>query len=155
MQQMRKRMAGRVGALGALVRGGVVVSALLLGGAAFAADDALYQALGGTEGIGRIVGGMVDRAYADPRIQQKFDGVNRNFLKGSLVNQFCKLSGGTCVYEGETMKNSHAHLALDKADFNALVEDLQASMDEQGVPFTVQNRLLALLAPMHRDIITK
>lgn len=122
---------------------------------ATAADDALYRALGGDDGIARIVDGMVDRAYADPRIQMKFDGVNPKALKESLRNQFCVLSGGSCKYEGETMKNSHAHLALTKADFNALVEDLQFSMDDQKVPFAVQNRLLALLAPMHRDIITR
>lgn len=119
------------------------------------ADDALYRALGGEAGIARIVDGMVDRAYADPRIQKKFDGVNPKALKESLRNQFCVLSGGACKYEGETMKNSHAHLALTKADFNALVEDLQFAMDDAKVPFSVQNRLLALLAPMHRDIITR
>jgi hemoglobin len=27
-------------------------------------------------------------------------------------------------------------------------------MAAQGVPFATQNRLLALLAPMHRDVIT-
>ena len=40
------------------------------------------------------------------------------------------------------------------ADFNALVEVLQAAMDAQGIPYAAQNRLLALLAPMHRDVIT-
>jgi hemoglobin len=120
-----------------------------------AADDALYRSLGGEEGIARIVDGMIDRAYADDRIKKKFDGVNPKALKESIRKQFCVLSGGPCKYEGETMKNSHAHLALDKADFNALVEDLQVAMDDQQVPFAVQNRLLALLAPMHRDIITR
>ncbi|OWQ88347.1 group 1 truncated hemoglobin [Roseateles aquatilis] len=138
-----------------LLRSGVLASALLVAGGVFAADDSLYRALGGTEGLTRIASGLVDRAYADERIKLKFDGVNPKFLKEQLRNQFCQLSGGPCVYDGETMKNSHAHLALTKADFNALVEDLQASMDEQGVPFSVQNRLLALLAPMHRDVITK
>ncbi|WP_431100554.1 group I truncated hemoglobin [Roseateles noduli] len=136
------------GALALLIGVGVHVHA-------HAADDALYRSLGGDEGIARIVDGMVDRAYADPRIQKKFDGVNPKALKESLRNQFCMLSGGSCKYEGETMKNSHAHLALTKADFNALVEDLQFAMDDQQVPFAVQNRLLALLAPMHRDIITR
>ena len=37
--------------------------------------------------------------------------------------------------------------------FNALVEVLQASMAAQGVPFATQNRLLARLAPMHREIV--
>jgi hemoglobin len=63
------------------------------------------------------------------------------------------VSGGSCVYEGETMKNSHAEMKIRKADFNALVEVLQQSMDRQGIPFSVQNRLLARLAPMHRDIV--
>jgi hemoglobin len=30
---------------------------------------------------------------------------------------------------------------------------LQRSMDAQGIGFTVQNRLLARLAPMHRDVV--
>jgi hemoglobin len=34
-----------------------------------------------------------------------------------------------------------------------LVEVLQQAMDAQGIAFGVQNRLLARLAPMHRDIV--
>jgi hemoglobin len=36
--------------------------------------------------------------------------------------------------------------------FNALVEDLQKAMSERGIPFRAQNKLLAKLAPLHRDI---
>ena len=42
---------------------------------------------------------------------------------------------------------------MTKSNFNALVEVLQQSMDAQGIPFSAQNKLLAQLAPMHRDII--
>ena len=49
----------------------------------------------------------------------------------------------------------HAGLGIREADFNALVEDLQKAMDAQGVPFRAQNKLLAKLAPMHREIITR
>jgi hemoglobin len=31
---------------------------------------------------------------------------------------------------------------------------LQVSMDARNIPFSTQNQLLALLAPMHRDIVT-
>ena len=41
-----------------------------------------------------------------------------------------------------------------KGDFNALVEVLQQSMEARGIPFGAQNRLLARLAPMHREIVT-
>ena len=35
-----------------------------------------------------------------------------------------------------------------------LVEQLQASMAAKGIAFADQNRMLALLAPMHRDIVS-
>lgn len=46
-------------------------------------------------------------------------------------------------------------VGIAKKDFNVLVEVLQPSMDDASIPFTTQNRLLALLAPMHRDIVTR
>jgi hemoglobin len=51
------------------------------------------------------------------------------------------------------MKLAHSAIAIDKAHFNALVEVLQKSMATSGVAFSAQNRMLALLAPMHRDIV--
>lgn len=136
-----------------------LLPALLLSVAAFAApaqtpsDDALYQALGGQPGLTRLMADFVPRLAADPRIGAFFKETKLSELQKQLVDQFCVVSGGPCTYEGETMKNSHAEMKIRKADFNALVELLQQSMDAQGIPFTVQNRLLARLAPMHRDIV--
>ena len=70
------------------------------------------------------------------------------------MDQFCQVMGGPCVYKGADMKSSHSNLDIKKSDFNALVEVLQQTMDAQGIPFREQNKLLALLAPMHRDTIT-
>jgi hemoglobin len=53
------------------------------------------------------------------------------------------------------MKSVHADFEIRKGDFNALVEVLQQAMDAQGIAFTAQNRMLARLAPMHRDIINR
>ena len=76
-------------------------------------------------------------------------------LKEQLTDQVCQASGGPCKYEGNPMKSGHADLGITRADFNALVEVLQTSMDAKGITFRSQNQLLALLAPMHRDIIAK
>jgi hemoglobin len=51
------------------------------------------------------------------------------------------------------MKQAHAGMDINKNNFNALVEVLQQAMEAQGIAFTAQNKLLAKLAPMHRDII--
>ena len=53
------------------------------------------------------------------------------------------------------MKTIHEDLKVSRAQFNALVEDLQAAMRRNDVPSRTQNRLLARLAPMHREVVTK
>lgn len=119
-----------------------------------AAPAGLYQALGERPGIDRLVDDFVNRAVKDPRIGAHFKDTKPAALKESLADQFCQLSGGPCKYEGADMKSAHADMQINKGHFHALVEVLQSAMDAQGIPFAQQNRLLALLAPMHRDIIT-
>lgn len=142
------------GAGGGLLAG-LLTLMMILATPARAADDSLFRALGGETGVAAISAGLVERVYADERIKHLFQETNPRFLTEQLRKQFCELSGGPCKYDGETMKKSHAALGINKAHFNALVEDLQSAMDAQGVPFATQNRLLALLAPMHKDVITR
>ncbi|CAM3746010.1 group I truncated hemoglobin [Paracidovorax anthurii] len=121
---------------------------------AAAIPPGLYDALGRKEGIVRIMDRLVDAAFKDPRIGAIFKQTKPQALKESLTDQICVLTGGPCQYEGADMKSAHADLGIRKSDFNVLVELLQDAMNAEGVPFTQQSRLLALLAPMHRDIIT-
>ena len=122
--------------------------------AAKPAPAGLYQALGEKAGIARIVADFTNRVVNDARIKEFFKDAELEPFKDSLAEQICALSGGPCTYEGADMRDVHADMKVGKADFNALVEDLQHAMDAHGIAFSQQNRLLALLAPMHRDIIT-
>ena len=118
-------------------------------------DPALFNAFHGKDGVSRIVDSFVDRDVADPRISDIFKNQDLVRLRRTLKEQFCYLLDGGCDYTGRDMKNAHKDMGLQDADFNALVENLQKAMDKEGVPFRDQNRLLALLAPMHRDVVTK
>ena len=120
-----------------------------------ASAASLYDDLGGDAGLTAIIGNAIDAAVADPRIAGKFDNINVARLKQRITEQVCELTGGPCHFHGISMKGSHAYLELQDRHFNALVEDLQNAMDTQKVPFRTQNRLLAILAPMRRDIVTK
>jgi hemoglobin len=117
-------------------------------------SDALYQSFGQKAGIAKVIDNAVDRWMADPRIQPFFKDAVPQRLKFSLTEQVCQLTGGPCDYKGQDMKAAHAAMGVNKAAFNNLVEGLQLAMDAEKIPFTVQNRLLALLAPMNREIIT-
>ena len=113
----------------------------------------LRDILGGRAKLTAVADDLVDRLGADPRISHFFKETDMARLKVRLTDQFCHLAGERKSYRGANMKNAHADFAIHVADFNALVEDLQLAMDDQDIPFATQNRLLALLAPMQRDIV--
>lgn len=123
-----------------------------------AADRAAFEAFGGTDGMVRLAHDLMAALMSDPRTRPPFAKLSqarRDQVEARLADQFCELLGGPCTYRGPKMKNIHRGLGFTMGDFTALVEDLQAAMDRQHVPFRAQNRLLAKLAPMHRDIVEK
>ena len=134
----------------------LVTLAMLVATSGFAlpahADDSLYQAFGGQAGVARVIDDMYANVLADPRTAPYFDGAPIKRIKQKLNEQFCVLMGGPCVYTGRTMKRTHEGQNIDRAAFDALVEDLQKAMDRNGIPFHTQNKLLAKLAPMYRDV---
>lgn len=119
------------------------------------AQDTLYIRLGGQAGVVRIVEEAVTLFIADDRVKADFDNINPIRLKARLTEEICKLADGPCVYHGRSIAVAHAGLDVNRAKFNAVAEDLQAAMDRVGTPYRVQNQLLALLAPMQRDIVTR
>jgi len=118
-----------------------------------APDDSLYRQLGEQPGLVALVDELVADLLADPRTSPFFRDIDRGHFKKQLVDQLCEVSGGPCKLVGPDMKKAHAGIDVTKRDFNAVVEVLQRSMDTRGIPFSTQNRLLARLAPMHRDIV--
>lgn len=119
------------------------------------ADDTLFQALGGKEGIQKFTNEFVGIILEDPRIKESFKDTDMQRLALLLGEQFCDLAGGPCKYKGRDMKETHAKLGLNNANFNALAEDLQIAMERSGVPSSTSNKLVAKLAPMQRDVVTK
>lgn len=117
-------------------------------------DAALFDDLGGMPRIERFVSDTIDRSVSDPRIAWAFDNTNRDRLKRLVSRQICTLSGGPCPKRERGMGPAHRHLRLTEYDFNAVVDHLQDSMDAAGTPFRAQLRLLRLLAPMKREIVT-
>lgn len=117
--------------------------------------EAMWRAFHGQAGVDRVVDELVDRSVADPRIGDIFKGHDLVRLRRTLKEQFCYLLNGGCHYSGRAMRAAHKDLGLQNADFNALVEHLQVAMDHERIPFRVQNRFLAKLAPMQRTTVER
>jgi hemoglobin len=113
-----------------------------------------FQAFGGKEGLIKIMDDFMIGLVNDPRTKPFFDNEKQTYIKAMLVEQMCELLNGGCHYPGRDMKSSHASMKVNRAAFNALVEQFQFAMDKNNVPFASQNKLLAKLAPMYREIET-
>ena len=112
----------------------------------------VFKAFGEEAGLVALMDDFMVRLVADARTKRFFENSDQAMVKKHLVEQFCVILGGPCSYTGRDMRTAHKGFDIDRAQFNALVEILQVSMNARGIPFRAQNKLLAKLAPMHRDI---
>lgn len=119
------------------------------------ADKTLYEKLGGETGVEAITKDMLSISLKDPRILHTFSESNIERLEKLLIEHLCHLTDGPCEYTGQTMVRAHNGLGIRSKHFHAMTENLQKAMDKNDVPFRTQNKLLALLAPMHNDIVEK
>lgn len=115
-------------------------------------DNSVFLEFGGREGLVRLMDDFLVNLIADPRTKPFFDNNRQARIKVLLVEQVCEILGGGCKYSGRDMKSSHANMKVNRAAFNALVENFQIAMDKNNIPFSAQSKLLAKLAPMYRDI---
>jgi len=115
----------------------------------------LYERLGGIDAIRAVVDDFVGNVAADKRINKFFANTDIIRLKRNLVNQICQGTGGPCVYTGRGMREVHAGMGVRSSHFNALVGDLGKSLNKFKVPPREQRELVAILAPMKKDIVTR
>lgn len=115
----------------------------------------VYKDFGQEAGLVALMDDFMARLVADPRTNKFFAEADQASIKKHLVEQFCVILGGPCTYTGRDMKTAHAGFDIHRGQFNALVEDLQKAMDARKIPFRSQNKLLAKLGPMHREIETR
>jgi hemoglobin len=118
-------------------------------------DLSTYKAFGEKEGITKVVDDFMVNLLADKKTKPFFEKADQKRVKEKLVEQFCSELDGPCTYTGQNMKRAHKGHDIGTSDFNALVEALQMAMEKNKIPQRAQNKLLAKLAPMHKDIINK
>lgn len=128
--------------------------ALMLVACAQQPTRTLYDELGGQAGLEALTDQLLIEFSRDPRVAPSFRHTEIRRFRRLFVEHLCELCDGPCRYSGETLRAAHAHLRIDEALFNAVVEDLQAAMDARGYRQTTQNRLLRRLAPLREQVLS-
>jgi hemoglobin len=113
----------------------------------------LYERLGGMDSIAGVVEDFRDRVAKDDRINQKFAKTDLVRLRQMLVDQVCEAAGGPCKYTGRSMKEAHAGMRVTSGEFDALVQDLVATLNHLNVGKAEQDEILSVLGPLKTDIV--
>ena len=134
----------------------VTIAVCLLGAfvmTASAKEKSLYDRLGGKKALTAVVDAFVAKVAADTRVNQKFAKSDIDRVKFHLVEQLCAATGGPCKYTGNDMTTAHHNMKVTEGEFNALVEDLVATLDQFKVPEKEKNELLGILGPLKSKIV--
>ncbi|HEY0195158.1 MAG TPA: hypothetical protein VGC42_28785 [Kofleriaceae bacterium] len=118
------------------------------------AGQSLYARLGGGPAVTAVVGDFVDRMGEDARIKYRFLNTDLAKLKTLLVEFVSMAAGGDVKYTGQDMETSHAGMELVDEEFDALVDDLVATLDKFKVPAREKGELLGALGPLKPRIVT-
>jgi len=127
--------------------------------AAQPATKPLYDRLGGVYSIAAVVDDLIERLLvndvlnANPAIKEARARVPKAGLKFHVTTLVCEATAGPCKYVGRTMKESHAKLNINEAQWQAMVADFRKTLDKFKVPAREQQELITIVDSTKKDIV--
>jgi hemoglobin len=153
--RVMQKFSAVIGVLCVAMAGALMTADAVAQEGARVSDAQVFKDFGERPGLVKIMDDFMIGLLKDTRTKPFFVDADQERVKEQLVEQICEILKGPCQYKGAKMTPVHKELGINREHFNALVEQLQLAMDKNSVPFSSQNKLLAVLAPMHRQIVTK
>jgi hemoglobin len=121
-------------------------------------SESLYDRLGGEAAVNAAVDIFYRKVLADDRISDFFDGVDMERQAAKQKAFLTMAFGGPNNYTGEDMRKGHAHLVargLNDSHFDAVVEDLGATLKELGVADDLIGEVAAIAETTRNDVLGK
>lgn len=117
--------------------------------------ETLYERLGGDEGIETVVDEFYDRVLADESLQEYFEDTDMDALRDHQRAFLTMVAGGPEEYDGEDMREAHAHLGITKSDFAAVAGHLDNALRSQNVADEDREQALAAVAGLEDDVLNR
>lgn len=118
----------------------------------------LYNSLGGEAAVNAAVEIFYRKVLCDERISDFFDDVDMSRQAAKQKAFLTMAFGGPNHYTGLDMRRGHAHLVakgLNDSHFDAVVENLAATLKELNVPQADIAEVAALCETTRNDILGK
>ena len=121
-------------------------------------SETLFDQLGGEAAVNAAVDIFYRKVLADHRINRFFDNVDMEKQAAKQKAFLTMAFGGPHNYTGEDMRKGHAHLVklgLDDSHFDAVMEDLSATLVELNVPQELIAQVAAIAESTRNDVLGK
>jgi hemoglobin len=120
--------------------------------------ESLFQRLGGTEGINKLVEEIVALHMENPVIQARFRPILETperlaVIKGHLCTFLEMGSGGTAQYKGRDMRTAHKGMNISAAEYMAAVDDILTALKKHAVDDETQKDVPAIAWSLKPDIL--
>ncbi|WP_333877994.1 group I truncated hemoglobin [Methylobacter sp.] len=119
-------------------------------------SKALYERIGGEPAVNAAVDIFYRKVLNDDRINHFFDNVDMEKQAAKQKAFLTMAFGGPHNYTGEDMRKGHAHLVkmgLDDSHFDAVVENLGATLNELNVPQELITEVVAICETTRNDVL--
>jgi hemoglobin len=119
----------------------------------------LYERLGGVYSIATVIDDFIDRVMndsrlnANPKVDEAHHRVPPAGFKYLVTEMLCWAAGGPQKYTGRAMKESHQHLMITAAEWEAFLDDLQQTLDMFAVTEAEQAQIKAIIGSTRTDIV--
>jgi len=115
----------------------------------------LFERLGGEPAVDAAVDIFYEKVLADERISSFFENLDM-FAQASKQKKFLTMAfGGPNNYTGKDMRNSHAHLGVNEEHFQAVVENLMATLQQLGVSSEDQAEVEKITDSVKDDVLNR
>ncbi len=119
-------------------------------------SKSLYEKIGGEAAVNAAVDIFYRKVLADPRINHWFEGMDMEAQSAKQKAFLTFAFGGPNNYSGKDMRAGHAHLVakgLNDADFDAVMDNLGATLTELKVPADLIAEAAAIAESTRNDVL--
>ena len=119
----------------------------------------MYERLGGIYPIAAVIDDFIDRIMVDPRlnanplVDEAHHRVSKAGFKYLVTEMVGWATGGPQRYTGRTMLDSHAHLKITSAEWDAFLDDLNQTFNRFEVPMQERGELIAIVNSTKGEIV--
>ncbi|MBC6907246.1 group 1 truncated hemoglobin [Saccharophagus sp. K07] len=115
----------------------------------------LYERIGGEPAVDAAVDIFYRKVLADDRICHFFDTVDMDKQAAKQKAFLTMVFGGPNHYSGKDLREGHKHMALTEIHFDAVIENLAATLQELGVAAEDIQEIAAIANSVKNDVLNR